>query len=343
MDTRYWEDGDPHGPGEKRRPPIRPWVWVAGGAALLALLVTQGKSWMTKAAHQPAVVNDQASLLIPTQQWNGYASEKKVEVRPAAFERDDRVDAIMRKLQAMEAKDAEQARLLEELRQRKAPEPAPAQTQTTKPVKRQHRDMGVLVFPQEKEAAEQEPLYTLAPGDTKLTCTVESAMNSSVESVATVKISSNTYDTRTRRYLLVPQGSTILARYASKDLLYGSQRLPVNSALLTLPNGKTLELDKEPIMDPIGQAGLVTDVDSRFWTALPAVLIQGVLRGTQASVSSIGGPFVGGVAGSATQFGTRVTQPFADLRPIITVSAGEECVVILTKALELPEYKERRK
>ena len=68
----------------------------------------------------------------------------------------------------MEAKDAEQARLLEELRQRKAPEPAPAQPQTTKPVKRQHRDMGVLVFPQEKEAAEQEPLYTLAPGDTKI-------------------------------------------------------------------------------------------------------------------------------------------------------------------------------
>ena len=340
MDTRYIEDGDPYGPAERKRPLMRPWVWVAGGVALLALLVTQGMSWMKKDSGNVPMVTDQASLVIPTQKWDNYQSLKP-DVKPISFERDTRVDALQRDVQALRMENGKLSDQLRELQQRKAPEPAPTKADTPAKTKRMHRDMGVLVFPQEKEAAEQETLYVLSPGDAKLTCTVESAMNSSVESVATVKISSNTYDTRTRRHLLVPQGSTILARYASKDLLYGSQRLPVNSALLTLPNGKTLELDKEPIMDPIGQAGLVTDVDSRFWTALPAVLIQGVLRGTQASVSSIGGPFVGGLAGSATQFGTRVTQPFADLRPIITVSAGEECVVILTKALHLPAYRER--
>ena len=94
-------------------------------------------------------------------------------------------------------------------------------------------------------------------------------------------------------------------------------------------------------MDRVGQAGLVSSVDNHYWRALPAVLIQGVLRGSQQTITTAN-PLVGGVAGSAAQYGQRIAQPYVDTRPTILVEAGEECLVILTRELKLPEYREKR-
>ena len=84
--------------------------------------------------------------------------------------------------------------------------------------------------------------YILAPGAGKLPCVVETAMNSEVEGYFTAKVSTNVYDTATGRHLLVPQGSTIVGKDHSQDLLYGNERLPTTSLTLTLPDGRSVDL-----------------------------------------------------------------------------------------------------
>jgi len=193
-------------------------------------------------------------------------------------------------------------------------------------------------FQEDREGVWALPLKSV---ECEISCLEETQANSDVENGATVKVSVNVWDTNTRRRLLIPQGSTILQQYKSANLLYGAQRLPMYSTRLTLPNGTEQDLESLPTMDHVGQAGLVSHVDNHFWRAVPAILIQGVLRGTQQSVSGLN-PYASGVAGSAAQYGNRATQPYIDMRPTITVDPGEGCVVIVQRALKLPEYKEKR-
>jgi type IV secretory pathway VirB10-like protein len=76
--------------------------------------------------------------------------------------------------------------------------------------------------------------------------------------------------------------------------------------VLTVPKGTPVELDGEPLMDAIGQAGLVTDISRHYGRALAAVILQGVLRGSVNTVSTTN-PIASGVAQSASQYGTTVS------------------------------------
>jgi type IV secretory pathway VirB10-like protein len=343
MDARYREDGDPYARDERRPPLVKPWVW---GALAVAAIGGMAYAWWPRHWAQVPVI-DEKKAIITEAVWNGYPSATAPKLQQAVSEPDPRVDALQRQLRAMQDEQAKLREMLQQSQNRPAPDPqrahAPASqaAPAPKPVPQRHRDMGYLAFAQPEEKTEAEPLYVLAPADTKIGCTVEAKQNSDVESVGTVKVNVNVFDTDSRRRLLIPQGSTILVKYQSRNLVYGNQRLPEHSAMLTLPNGTTKELNEEPVMDQVGQAGLVSSVDNHFWRAVPAILIQGVLRGSQQTISSTN-PVIGGVAGSVAQYGQRITQPYIDTRPTIVVEAGEECLVILTRTIQLPEYKEVR-
>jgi type IV secretory pathway VirB10-like protein len=307
-------------------------MWAVGAVVAVG---TMAYLWWPKDWSGVPVLDQHTTVNFPQPVWNGYHREPAPPVQRTALEPDPRIDELQRQLEAMRRAEAEQNKLLQELRNRK--EPAPKQEEPKKAPP--HRPMGYMAFALPEEPAEKDPLYTLAPGDTKMPCIVETKMHSDVESQATVKLTTNIYDTKTRKRLLVPQGSTLLLRYHSKYLMYGNQRLPITSTLLTLPNGTVIELDGEPIMDVMGQAGLVSRVDNHFWRAVPAVLIQGVLRGSQQTISTTN-PFAADIAGSAAQYGQKVTQPYIDMRPTIAVDAGEACTAILTRTVALPEYRE---
>src|SRR6059058_3875711 len=184
--------------------------------------------------------------------------------------------------------------------------------------------------------------YILAPGAGKLPCVVETAMNSEVEGYFTAKVSTNVYDTATGRHLLVPQGSTIVGKDHSQDLLYGNERLPTTSLTLTLPDGRSVDLGHAPVTDQQGVAGLTGRVDQHFLRLLGAVVIGGALRGGTQAVqleTARGGPLgqvAGGIAGTGSQATQQRVGRALDTRPTITVDSGQLCQVLLTKPLHLP-------
>jgi type IV secretion system protein VirB10 len=187
--------------------------------------------------------------------------------------------------------------------------------------------------------------YLLAPGATKLACTVESSMNSDVESYATFKLRNDVYDTATGAHLLAPQGSTILAKYHSQQLLFGNERLPTTSLTLALPNGKSVDIGDAPVMDQKGQAGLVSRVDQHWARLFGSILIMGVLRGGQAALipqlepNGATGAVAAGIASTTNQAGQMRLAPALNTRPTIYVEAGEPCNIILIKELKLPAYR----
>jgi type IV secretory pathway VirB10-like protein len=193
-----------------------------------------------------------------------------------------------------------------------------------------------------KESTSLVPEYTLAPGATKLPCIIETAINSDVEGYFTAKVSTNVYDTATGRHLLVSQGSTILAKDQSRQLVYGNERLDTVSVTLTLTDGRSVDLGRAPVTDEQGVAGLTGDVDQHYGRLLAAVLIQGALKGgatvvaTAASEAAGAGPIASGIAGVGAQTGARITGPLLDTRPTIKVSGGQLCNILLIEPLHLP-------
>ena len=219
------------------------------------------------------------------------------------------------------------------------PKPAP---QAAPAAQKPHRPM--LFVSNKVERQPDEDLYDLAPGATKIPCVVETQMNSDTGKTFTAKIRSGVYDTKTGGNLLIPQGSTMLGEYHGASLVFGNERLPTVSILLSFPDGRTVDLGESPVMNHEGAAGLVSRVDQHWWRLMGATLVMGALRGGQMAVYSVidhadaAGAFAAGVASSTGQVGQQKLSRALDTRPTIHVDAGTTCHIILTKPLQLPAY-----
>jgi type IV secretory pathway VirB10-like protein len=236
--------------------------------------------------------------------------------------------------------------LEEQTKGRKPPPQGATQAQAQQPPKpKPYRSMQFISNKLEPKTVEDSDTYLLAPGATKLACTIETAMHSDVESYFTAKLRNDIYDTATGTHLLAPQGSTILGKYQSQQLLYGNERLPTTSLTLALPNGKSVDLGDAPVMDGRGQAGLVSRVNHHYWRLFSSIIIMGVLRGgqqaiqTQITATDPSGAVASGIAGAANQAGQMRIGPALNTKPTITVEAGEPCNVLLIKPLSLPDYR----
>jgi type IV secretory pathway VirB10-like protein len=184
--------------------------------------------------------------------------------------------------------------------------------------------------------------YTLAPGDTKIPCMIETAMNSNVEGYFIAKVTTNVYDTATRQHLLIPQGASILGNDQSSQLLYGDERMDTISLKLTLPDGRTVELGRAPVTDQQGVAGLTGRVDQHYWRLFGAVFIGGALKGgmnamqTAMTQASGAGQITSGLTTYGNQATNQVVRPMLNTRPTIAVDAGQLCQVLLLQSLHLP-------
>ena len=255
------------------------------------------------------------------------------------------VDTIGPKLADILAKLANMQAEIDALKNRKPPAATTVVQQQPKPEPPKKAPTPMLFVSHDVKEGPPKPgvlEYTLAPGATKLPCVIETAINSDVEGYFTARVSTNVYDTATGRHLLVPQGSTIVGKDHSQDLLYGNERLPTTSLTLTLPDGRSVDLGQAPVTDQQGVAGLTGRVNQHYWRLFGAIFIGGALRGgVQALQTALAQE--AGVGQVAAGYGSVVNQALSprlgralDTRPTIEISAGQLCNVLLTKPLSLP-------
>ena len=114
------------------------------------------------------------------------------------------------------------------------------------------------------------------------------------------------------------------------------------SLTLTLPDGRSVDLGRAPVTDQQGVAGLTGDVNNHYWKLFGAVLIGGALKGginalqIAATEAAGAGQVTSGITTLGNQATTKVTQPYINIRPTITIEAGQLAQVILLKPLHLP-------
>jgi type IV secretion system protein VirB10 len=158
------------------------------------------------------------------------------------------------------------------------------------------------------------------------------------------QVTQNVFDSLTGRILLVPQGSKLIGTYDSQ-LVFGQSRVFLAWTRLILPNGKSLDLPREPGADAVGYAGLQDGVDHHWRELFGAALLSTVLAvGTQSGSGDTDSALIQalrqGGAGSLNQAGEQVVSKGLSLSPTLTIRPGFPLRVLVTRDLVLEPYQE---
>jgi type IV secretion system protein VirB10 len=171
-------------------------------------------------------------------------------------------------------------------------------------------------------------------------------INSDLPGTILGQVRENVYDTVSGNYLLIPQGSKVLASYDSM-VAYGQERVLVCWQRLIRPDGTSLSLDCQPGVDLGGYAGFADTVDNHWWRVLTGVALGSVLAAgvvvPQGNVSgyvpTIGQGMAANAAGAVNQAGQQITNRALNIQPTIKVRPGFSVNVLVTKDLIIPPYR----
>jgi type IV secretion system protein VirB10 len=196
------------------------------------------------------------------------------------------------------------------------------------------------------EAAVQHPKspYEIQAG-TILPAVLITAISSDLPGPVVAQVREQVYDSVAGQYLLVPQGSRLLARYDSM-VAWGQERVLVCWNRLILPNGDSIDLGCMPAADLQGAAGLSDGVDEHWWRILKGATVATLLStGTAFAAGNTTGynPTVGQLAarnasGEIGSVGQELTRSDLMIQPTLTVRPGFSVNVVVTKDIVLSPY-----
>ncbi len=170
-------------------------------------------------------------------------------------------------------------------------------------------------------------------------------INSDLPGQIVGQVRENVYDTVTGNYLLIPQGSRLLATYDSA-VTFGQSRVLVCWNRLIRPDGISIGLECMPGVDLSGYAGFADDVDHHWFRIITGVALGTLLSATaQRSQGDVTGynPTVpqlwaANAGASLNQAGQAITQKNLSIQPTITVRPGYSVNVLVSKDIVLPPY-----
>jgi type IV secretion system protein TrbI len=175
--------------------------------------------------------------------------------------------------------------------------------------------------------------------------TLITGINSDLPGQIVGQVRENVYDTVTGDYLLIPQGSRLLATYDAA-VSFGQERVLVCWNRLARPDGVSIGLECMPGVDLAGYAGLSDDVDHHWWRVITGValgtLLSATAQRTQGNVSgytpTLPQLWATNAGGSLNQAGQQLTEKNLAIQPTVKVRPGYTVNVLVTKDIVLVPY-----
>jgi type IV secretion system protein TrbI len=170
-------------------------------------------------------------------------------------------------------------------------------------------------------------------------------INSDLPGPVIGQVREHVYDTVSGNYLLIPQGSRLLAHYDSM-VAWGQERVLVCWNRLVFPNGDSINLQCMPAADLKGAAGLTDEVDEHWMRLLKGAAVASLLAATTTAVAgntegfqpTVPQVWARNAAGEVNQVGQQITRRNLNIQPTITVRPGFSVNVVVTKDMVLTPY-----
>jgi type IV secretory pathway VirB10-like protein len=183
---------------------------------------------------------------------------------------------------------------------------------------------------------------------TIIPATLLTAINSDLPGQIIGQVRENVYDTVSGNYLLIPQGSKLLATYDSA-VSYGQERVLFCWNRVIRPDGVSISLECMPGADLAGSAGATDEVNHHWWRIITGVALGTLLSATADRAAgnvtgyqpTVAQSWAANAGGAVNQAGQQITQKNLAIQPTITVRAGYSVNVIVSKDIIFPPYTRR--
>lgn len=172
-----------------------------------------------------------------------------------------------------------------------------------------------------------------------------SGINSDLPGDIIAQVSQDVRDTRTGRYILIPQGSKLIGRYDS-HIAMGQERVMIAWHRVQFPDASTLDLNNMGAVDLAGYAGMHDQVNHHTWRLFKnAFLLSVIGAGTQIAMgeesSHQNSPLNVAKSEMGRQFGqlgTEMIKRNLNIQPTLEIRSGYRFNVMVNKDLILPPY-----
>ncbi|HVV48979.1 MAG TPA: TrbI/VirB10 family protein [Polyangia bacterium] len=175
--------------------------------------------------------------------------------------------------------------------------------------------------------------------------TLLTPINSDLPGTIIGQVRENVYDTVSGNYLIIPQGSKLLATYDSA-VSYGQERVLLCWNRVIRPDGISISLECMPGADLAGASGIADEVNHHWWRIITGVALGTLLSATAERAAgnpsgyqpTIAQGWAANAGGAVNTAGQQITQKNLAIQPTITVRAGYSVNVIVTKDIVFPPY-----
>ncbi|WP_257893165.1 TrbI/VirB10 family protein [Gymnodinialimonas phycosphaerae] len=177
--------------------------------------------------------------------------------------------------------------------------------------------------------------YILQAG-TVISAALVTGLRSDLPGQIAAQVTSNVYDSPSGRYLLIPQGARLLGEYDS-NIVVGQNRLLLVWTRLILPDGRSINLNREPGTDGTGAAGLQDRVNYHwgrvFLAAGLATILNVGLESEAPSENAVATAIREAAQGTIGRTGEEIVRQQISVPPSLTIRPGFPVRVMITRDL----------
>lgn len=158
----------------------------------------------------------------------------------------------------------------------------------------------------------------------------------------TAQVTENVYDSRSGKFLLIPQGSRLIGQYDSQ-ISFGQSRVLLVWSRIIMPNGTSIVLEHQPGADSAGYAGLDDEVDYHWGNLVKAAAISTLLGiGSELVLNSNNAVVQAlrtGAENTVNQTGQTLVSRQLNVQPTLTIRPGFPVRVVVNRDLIFVPYK----
>lgn len=168
-------------------------------------------------------------------------------------------------------------------------------------------------------------------------------LRSDLPGQVTAQVTENVYDSPTGRILLIPQGSRLIGDY-DDQVGFGQRRVLLAWTRLILPDGRSIVLERQPVGDAAGFAGLEDRVDEHRGAlgkaaGLSTLLSFGAQLAAEDNSSELVRALRDGGQNTLNQAGQEIVRRQVNVPPTLTVRPGFPIRVLFGRDLVLAPWR----
>lgn len=175
-----------------------------------------------------------------------------------------------------------------------------------------------------------------------------SGINSDLPGDIIAQVSQDVRDSKTGRYILIPQGSKLIGKYDSQ-IAMGQERVMIAWYRIQFPDASTLDLDNMGAVDLAGYAGMKDQVNNHTWRIFKnAFLLSMIGAGTQIAIGDSSNDENSPINVTKSemgrqfgQLGTEMIRRNMNIQPTLEIRPGYRFNVMVNKDIILTPYKDK--